>query len=276
VTLRAERFRRPVIERRRRIFTPDVTPTPVGGPVRRFNAVLDEVILFDHTAMSGIDGTEKNTLAFLWRADTIHAGGLFYLTGSSNVIYGVNPYGSGFVWYTAGGNALQGPAYNADETYLTLFTKNAGTSEVRSHTYNYETDTWSHANHGSLGTGANAPAQAPFQMGRWDGVDEYLDGWLAVAAIWVDTMPWATDGSGDAAIEAAGLEVDYQNWIDAGPAHAWRFNQDSVATPVVDDVGSADQTSISGTSVDTTQVPPGFDFSFVAAPPAFAGWGIPL
>jgi hypothetical protein len=52
-----------------------------------------------------------------------------------------------------------------------------------------------------------------------------------------------------------------QEWLDATPVGMWPLTQASTATPVADEVGDADQTAITGTSVDTGDDPAAFDLT---------------
>ena len=227
--------------------------------VRNFDGTDDYIILNETGAFSGIDGTEASTVAALWKADTIKAQALWW---QLNQPQSINPYSSGFVWYSAGNSAIQTHAYSANTWYLSLWTKAAGTAgiEVRSHVYNFTTQTWAHTNHGTISPAAQTGVTVS-HIGRWAGSPEYLDGQIAALGLWVDTMPWATDASGDAAIEAAGLEAAYQNWVDASPDILYRLDQDPVA-PIINEIGTGpDETSITGTNAVTGDDPPGFSFT---------------
>jgi hypothetical protein len=220
--------------------------------VRDFDGI-DDKIHFDPAAWT-IDGTEQITFAALWRADVLAAQGLIWATGES---VNVNPF-NGVLWATFGGSATGTHAYGEDEWMLTFLTVPAGTSgrQVRSHVYNYETAEWTHADHGEVaGSAQTIPADSLF-VGRYDGQAQFLNGNLAMMAVWAGTMPWAVDDTGDATIEAAGLTNDPQAWVNAGPTHLWRFDQADTAEPVTDSMGGAHQTQLDGTTVLTGDDPP--------------------
>lgn len=145
---------------------------------------------------------------------------------------------------------------------LFVVRKALGDTVPRWSLYNYSTVSWSHHNSINSIVDSVAPGtDGDIKFSR-QGISQFFDGRVAARAAWSNLLPWAADTTGDAAIEAAGLETAYQNWIDNNPSAAWRFNQSVTTENVVDDTGGgADQLSISGTTVVTNDDPPGFDFS---------------
>lgn len=166
------------------------------------------------------------------------------------------------------GDVLRGSgAFVEANWYLIVVRTGSGDVNARGSAYNFNDDAWTHGDLGSLGDWT-APTGGDTDM-SFNGTGEFFDGLMAARAVWSNSLgpndDWTADTSGDSAIEAAGLETAYANWIDASPDAAWRFNQDSTGTAVVDDTGSgADQASITGTTVVNGDDPPGFDFSLSA------------
>lgn len=129
------------------------------------------------------------------------------------------------------------------------------------------TQGWAHADgHAAIadGTAPGVDGTIRFAIGQFTGRGHFR---IGAAAAWPNEVKWATDVTGDLAIENAGLHTAYQNWIDATPGAAWRFNQSSTSTAVVDDTGNgADQTAITGTTVVDDPAFDFFDFSLGGGP----------
>jgi hypothetical protein len=153
------------------------------------------------------------------------------------------------------GFSTVGSAIPVNVWVLVIFTKASGSATPRLHTYNYNTDTWAHANLGTaLADSGPAGADGEIHLGDWDS-SLWFSGLEAAVGFWSDTPD-------DATIEAAGLETALQSWLDFGtPLAVWGLDQASTATAVEDLTGGADQTSISGTTVEAADDPPGFDFT---------------
>jgi hypothetical protein len=150
---------------------------------------------------------------------------------------------------------------------LAVVRKATGTAAPRFSVYDFGGATWVHSD-GSVSL-ADWTATGAGGLIRTDveAAFELLAGRLAVRAMWSNEVHWTADASGDAAIEAAGLEVALSNWVDEAPAALWVFNQASVATAVDDLINNCDQTSLTGTTVVTGDDPPGFSFDLGGGPP---------
>jgi Domain of unknown function (DUF4082) len=228
--------------------------------VREFLPANSPTLQFDPDEWPNIDGTEQITWACIWRANSIHNGGLFW--AGPNSFLSVNPYGSGFVWFSAGNSAKQTHAYGADEWMLTLITVPAGAlvdREVRSHVYNYTSGVWTHTNHGPIQGDAISPATT-VQIGRYNGASEYHNGQVAVMGVWADTMPWDVDGDGDATIEAAELEKRFSAWVEAAPDWLVRLDHATTGVNILDEIGTCHQTQDNDTGINWDEHPPGFLF----------------
>ena len=196
------------------------------------------------------------TIAIIWRASDSGNHGLFcggasgFERWGSIVVSGDETY----IDY-AGFSAIH--SWSADEWYLTVVTKPIGSpATVRAHSMPYSSGTWTHANRGSVNDD-NPSGHTDTQFGFSISTDFFLEGEIAVAAVWVDTE------LSDAECES--LETELSNWFSLTPSALWAFNQEDVADPVLDLSGNGfDQTARTGTSVLTGDDPPGFNFSLTS------------
>lgn len=170
--------------------------------------------------------------------------------------------------FVSGGGS---PMTNAPEWYMVVGRKATGTATPRFSVYRYSTDTWAHGDAGGTladwGTpGASGTIRTDMEA------TEFLNGRLAVRAAWSNNLPWAASAGGDAALEAAGLHLALQAWVDAAPTGLWVFDQASTATPCDDLTGNgADQVALTGTTV-VADAPPGFDYTLGGGSPGSV-WG---
>jgi hypothetical protein len=169
------------------------------------------------------------------------------------------------------GTTRTGPAAIGTADWgLVVVRKASGTATARFSLYNFTTAAWVHGDANGTNVDWTSPGTGGTVRTRWHTAD-LLRGRLAVRGAW-NTVKWTADTTGDAALEAAGLELSLQKWVDATPDALWSFDQDSVATAVTDITGGgADQTSIAGTAVVTGDDPPGFDFTIGAVTIAPSG-----
>jgi hypothetical protein len=174
------------------------------------------------------------------------------------------------VYHTGSGGAGRQTAANVITStsawYLVISRKGTGTVVPRTSVFNLSTRTWVHSSHTlTAANGLTPPGDTgKLQMffGSFASPSLHFRGKIAALAIWENSLPWAADTTGDAAIEAADLENRLQSWFDANPDVLLAFNQSSVSEAIEDLTGSgADQANIVGTTVNTTDVPPGFDFT---------------
>lgn len=148
---------------------------------------------------------------------------------------------------------------SADTWYLILLRKDSGTGSVYRSMFNFSTETWTHdfdSNFGDfLSPGSGGTVRMAYQtFSRFNGL-------IAVRGAWVNDVAFATSGTGNTAVENAGLETSLSAWIDAGVDSLWAYDQSTVNDDVDDLVGDAHQDSRNGTSVVTGDDPPGFDFT---------------
>lgn len=171
-------------------------------------------------------------------------------------------------WYSVSSSTTGATSLSAGTWYLLVVRKPTGSATPRFSIYNYTNTTWTHV----AGSGALSDHTAPGASGtirfNYQDAGDWFGSRVAARAVWSNNLPWTADASGDTAIQNAGLHTAAANWLSANPSAFWLFNQASVATPVEDlsTTGTADQTSITGTTVVNGDDPPGFDFSLGGAP----------
>src|SRR5262245_21541853 len=208
------------------------------------------------------------TMAVICKFDTIasdRALGHLHQAGNTWVASTIQ-CGSGSTWTNHDGATASdsGISISTGIWYCAVVRKASGTQFPRYSVYNYNTGLWTHAQGGSQQVNHSAPgASGDIQFSFQDNASDIFDGRIAARGLWSNTLPWTADSSGDTAIAASGIEDAASNWLSNNPTAFWLFNQASVATPVEDlsTTGTADQSSITGTTVITGDDPPGFDFS---------------
>lgn len=140
--------------------------------------------------------------------------------------------------------------------YCFVATKASGTATPRANLYDYTAGTWAGWTNGNGTLDTNADVITEVQAGNAPNSFP-LNGKLAAMGLWSSILADA---------DAETLETAAANWLALTPAAFWLFNQASTATAVTDQTGNgADQVSITGTSVDNADDPPGFNFSTTAA-----------
>lgn len=116
--------------------------------------------------------------------------------------------------------------------------------------YNYTTASWAGWTNGSGTLDDNADTIVEGYFGNAPGGFP-LNGKIALMGMWSTTL---SDTNGET------LESAAANWDSLNPDALWPFTQASTSDPVLDFTGNgADQTAISGTSVDTTDNASGYD-----------------
>lgn len=155
--------------------------------------------------------------------------------------------------------------------YLLIVTKATGTVTPRFHFYNLSTDggrgagTWTHEN--ATGTAGNPASTAGGTM-RWGEYNDADDASMYLAAAFVRSVEMADADC--VAVVTAGLNTS--SLYNAGGSTSvalWEFNQAVNTDPVLDLVGAAHSNgtggAISGTTVSTTNDPPGWTFDGIGA-----------
>jgi hypothetical protein len=239
------------------VAVPQVTADGGGGTttVREFDGSTHRITF----ATGGLSAMTFGTFAFLVKLDgaPVDSRTLLALHDSGGNFLGhpaqFDTSSDALVWHNGTGGVSWATS-PADVWVMMVLRKATGTSTPRRSLYNDDTQTWTHAN----ASGSVADWAAPGGSGDFgthvQGSEPY-QGRIAAMAAWSNTLPWSADTTGDAAIEAAGLEDALQNWVDESPSALWAFDQASVATPVDDlsATGTADQTAITGTTAITNE-----------------------
>lgn len=165
----------------------------------------------------------------------------------ASTVWALN-WSGGQCFATFGGGFRSGQTgMTTDTWYMYAFTKGAGTATVRDHLCTMTSagagDTWTHAD--MVGTIADGTGPIDHMwLGRAFG--DWLGGYVAATATFGSVL-------NDAAVEA--LRPSLSAWVSAGAVSLHVGND----TPMDDHtVGNADQTAVSGTTVDTGTEPPAF------------------
>lgn len=238
--------------------------------VREFNGTSDTVVF----SVGGLANMDYGTLAFLFKTATTTGGRQLFqahTSGGSGNCISTYVSDSKVGWFNGSGvsETTVGLISSTATWYLVVVRKATGNVAPRWSTYDYNANTWNHQDGAALvdggAPGAGGSIRLDFQV-----TAEFWNGKLAVSAAWADSVRWSSDATGDAQIEASGLKSSLQAWVAASPTALWRWDQ-PVADGVQDIVGSADQTSISGTTRVTNDDPPGFSFGAFVYPLLFPG-----
>lgn len=242
--------------------------------VRVFDGV-DDVIVLDEGALDTVLGSAF-TIAVLFKKTAETNDGFQFLV-SFNA--GVNSSQVGSVGITSG-NAIQLSLGGISRTwftitngvwYLVVVKKAAGTATPRANLWSYGSSTWVGWTDASDTLDASGTTVVEVRLGNGPGSFPFA-GKMGGAVVYSSAL---SDTNGETLEDTAG------HWFDLSPAAMWRLNQASTSTAVTDDTtGLADQTSLTGTTVDTGD-DPAFDFDIVPPEPtptpnnAVAG-GLPL
>lgn len=220
---------------------------------RLFDGVDDVVTFSPGDAAALHEGAMS--LVYLLKIGSSHRGGLYDGRAAGVRRFGVNPFdnGAGNVFFTIIGVGSVSVDYSSliGEWGILAFTKAAGSAQARSHIYTYSGATWSHADMGSVG-GNGVTDVDTIYVGSFDS-GQFYNGNLAAIGLWTGTA--LADG------DIEGLTDALADWEALTPSVLWDFHG-PVATPITDLMGSgADQSAITGTTDDSGDDPPGFDYS---------------
>jgi hypothetical protein len=130
---------------------------------------------------------------------------------------------------------------------LLAWTKATGSVAPQSYRYVYDTTTWTRVASGTSQANSSTPA-TQFQIGGGNSAS-FWDGNILIAGVWNTVLSQATIDT---------LIIGYQDWIDAAPVEAWRLDSMS-ALQSFGTTGTADESSRTGTTLDTGDVPAGWD-----------------
>jgi hypothetical protein len=150
---------------------------------------------------------------------------------------------------------------------ILIVTKATGTATPRMHVFPLG-GAWTHQNADSSNSNPATQSSGHFYVGAYADpgsgtLGDFCNMRVALYATWAGTA--LSDAECEAL--ASGLATSAWTGHSVTPTTVWEFTQASTATAVEDLIGSADQTSIAGTSVVTTDDPAGWTFAGGAAPP---------
>lgn len=147
-----------------------------------------------------------------------------------------------------GSSAVSAPTITvtaAEGLVFVAATKATGNVAPRFHKYNFATEVWTHENAGSNLGNSGTPTNSA-RLGATNTLSQFFVGDAAIAGVSDTVLSDSTLETLITAIEA---------WSTAGLVALWPLNQASTATPVEDTIGTADETSITGTTVTAGDVP---------------------
>jgi hypothetical protein len=150
------------------------------------------------------------------------------------------------IWSSWGGTDNSGTLKfnSANGWCLVACTKATGSATPRYHKYVFSSSTWSHGN--GVGAVSNATSAPGGNVKFGDVGGDALNGDIAAAALYDRALS-------DQEIES--LAGSWELWLACGPVGAWLFDQAATGQTLVDWVGGANQSAITGTSVTTASQP---------------------
>ncbi len=128
--------------------------------------------------------------------------------------------------------------------FLLVASKANGTVAPRFHAYEFDAATFTHEDGATTLVNSGTPGTSCFLGNR--NSTELLHGDMVIGAIWNTVLS-------DVDVET--LVTEPAAWAALSPVALWTLDQASVAIPVQDTIGAADQTAIVGTSVTSIDVP---------------------
>jgi hypothetical protein len=252
---------------RRALWVPDRRITPpevVPHPVRAFTGT--DGLRWLPGALSGMT---YGTFAWLFKITdlAVTRSLLAGLTGGGTYLFTpAQIQGVETVLWDNNVGSVNWSAVPVDTWVLMVLRKATGTATPRRSFCNLSSQAWVHGN--ASATLANWTALGGTDrigMATDNAGGENFEGLMGVMAVWANEVHWTADASGDSAIEAAGLHTTLQSWVTEAPDALWAFDQ-AVVTTVVDDlIGTSDQDARTGTTVVTTDPPPGFDWTITTS-----------
>lgn len=220
---------------------------------RQFNAGA-EFIRFPYTSADGDTGDEPITLAALVRMTALDGSEPSVpvalapdLTGTATGrrIRIANP-GLTFSFAEATPGTASTAVLVNNQWALVGVTRDTG-GNCRVHLYRFDTSTWTHQATGVLTRSAAATAGA-WVVGNirvTAPIDSSYIGQILAVATWQQVL---TDAQFVGLVETDRCKLS--TWLTVGPpVHVWGFTQTSTATAVVDLKGTANQASVTGTTV---------------------------
>lgn len=153
--------------------------------------------------------------------------------------------------------------------YLVGYTKAAGTDLPTFHRWDYSLEAWTHEDGGGAITQNACSGTIDLAtIGCWfdSGLGDFFQGNICVVGFWDSNI------GNNAAVEALfqptaiGDAALLQTWVDAAPTELIRCDSLSTLTSLT---GTMAETGRTGTTVDTGDVPPGWDDTLSGGAPAY-------
>lgn len=229
--------------------------------VRRFNGSTDVATL----SLGNLSTITFGTIAVLCRrTDEASWQGAFSTRssgGTAEMYIDVAPSGnSNFLWYSFAGTGNAGVAVTAANDWVwTIINKAAGSAAPRTHKYVMSSGVWTRANGSAVGD-ATSPSGGSLQIGNAGG--DFFKGDVAAVAVWTTSVA-------DAVLD--GMVNSWPAVLAASPQAAWLLNQASTGTSITDAIGSANQTALSGTTVQAATIPNWSESAGAAVGPGAVG-----
>lgn len=213
----------------------------------------NDVITYDIGGLANLP-TGALSFGFIFKPTNSHRGGIF--DAKNGGAAGSRQLGAN-TFDNAGGTVFFGVNGSVSTTYSTfignwvlmMFTKPAGTSQVRGHIYDYNTATWTHTDLGavSVGIAVDFLRQGQFDGGQW------LEASMLVMGAWVGT------NLSDANVET--MEFSLNAWTALAPTALWPYPDNT--DPIADITGNgADENARTGTTA-SADAPVGWSFDDV-------------
>lgn len=217
-------------------------------PVRTFDRVDDNITLA--LGSLGFAFGPGTIAAIVRRAADSSATETVFKAGVSSVgaQYGIHITSANRIQLQCGSTGLGVVGLNlatAEGWCLIAATKATGTVAPRIHKYVFSTATWTHTDSASTVANSGTPTTSA-RIGATHTPGAFFGGDIGILGVSNTVL-------NDAAIEA--LITGEAAWDSAGFVAKWMLDQASTATAVDDDIGAAEQTAITGTSVTVTNIP---------------------
>lgn len=132
----------------------------------------------------------------------------------------------------------------AAEWQLLVVTKPAGTALVRGHRYKYSTNAFTHTDSSATQTNPSGTV-ARVYLGTF-ATGDFFAGDIEIVGMWDRALS-------DAEIE--NLPFTMQAWLAANPKALWKLDQSATSQKIVDLVGGANESTLTGTTVAAASTP---------------------
>lgn len=210
----------------------------------------NDVITYDIGTLANLP-VGAQSFGFIFKPTNSHRGGVFDAkqggSGGSRQL-GCNTFDNagGTVFFSDNGSVSTSYSAFIGNWVLMMFTKPAGTAQVRGHIYDYNAVTWTHTDLGSVSVGAVVDF---LRQGQFDG-GQWLEATMLVMGAWVGTE------LSDANVET--MEFSLNAWTALSPSALWPYPDNT--DPIADITGNgADENARTGTT-NSSDAPVGWSF----------------